>query len=129
MMEGFFSLNIRDEQLDFDYITTNLNITPTDIKKKGSFIGSSRKMKDDLWSYDVDYDGYEHLYEVLEDFLLKLFKSKDFIQELSNIHNVYIFFSARSNLGQKGFELTPKVLHLLGELKIRFEVHILSFGK
>ncbi|MBP0725783.1 DUF4279 domain-containing protein [Bacillus sp. RG28] len=112
-MKGFFSFIIRDEKLDFDRITANLNVTPTEIKKKGSLINSLRKMKDDLWTYKVKYDGYEDLHQVLEKFLIKLSKSKMYINEISKIHNVYIFFSARSNLGQMGFELNPNILQML----------------
>jgi hypothetical protein len=40
-----------------------------------------------------------------------------------------IFFSIRSNLGQMGFQLKPQILQALADLKIRIEVHILSYGE
>lgn len=127
-VEGSFNLNIRDNELDFEDINSKLNLQPTKIKRKGDPITSKRAMKDDYWSYKVEF-GESELDMALESFLNDLKPSIDEIRRLATKHDVYIFFSLRSNLGQMGFELEPAILKALADLNIRFEVHILSYGE
>lgn len=125
-MEGFISLVVRGNSLDFEDIATNLELQPEKIKRKGESITSDQVMKDDYWTYKVKF-GDSHT--ALDSFLNDLKPSNEFIRSISTKHEVYIFFSLRSNLGQMGFELKPDVLKALADLNIRFEVHILSFGE
>lgn len=127
-VHGSFNFVIRGSDLDFDDITVNMKIQPTKTKKKGDPITRKTTMKDDMWEYKVKYEGYDELNSVLENFLKDLQPVKQFIREISKIHDVYIFFSFRSDFGQMGFELHPKVIQALANLNIRFEVHVLSFG-
>lgn len=85
-------------------------------------------MLDDKWDYKVKFSGYDEMEKVLEALLNNLQPSKEFIRYISKVHDVYIFFSFRSALGQMGFVLKPSVVQALAKLNIRFEVHILSFG-
>lgn len=129
MFQGFFSFNIRGEDLNPNEITKILNLNPTRVKHKGEVIFKEDKMKDTLWSNTAKYNGYDELDQVLNDFLSTLLQRKNIIDELKKIYDTYIFFSFTSNLGQLGFELSPHVLKQLSDLGVRFEVHILSYGE
>jgi hypothetical protein len=127
-VHGSFTFIIRGNDLDFDYIAANMKLQPTSTKIKGQPVTKVGKMPNDKWSYKVTYMGYEELHIGLETFLNDLQPSKEFIREISKVHDVYIFFSFCSDFAQMGFVLQPTVIQALAELKIRFEVHVLSFG-
>ena len=86
-------------------------------------------MKDSYWSYQVKFNGYNELDQALEKLLSTLSPYKDFVHEISEVYDAYIFISLRSNLAQLGSELHPKTLQVLAHLNIRFEVHIISYGE
>ncbi|CAH1193928.1 hypothetical protein PAECIP111892_01353 [Paenibacillus auburnensis] len=114
--------------MNFEEITTNINLQPVKIKRKGEPITSKQVMKDDYWSYKVKF-GDRHFDTALDSFLNDLMPSEKYIKRISMKHEVYIFFSTRSRLGQMGFELKPNVLRVMADLNIRFEVHVLSNGE
>ncbi|WP_165976258.1 DUF4279 domain-containing protein [Bacillus salipaludis] len=126
---GSFDFIIRGIDLSPDEITKMLNLKPSKVRKKGEIITKDIKMKDSYWNYQVKFKGYDELNQALEKFLSTLLPYKAFIREISEGFDAYIFFSLRSNLGQIGFDLQPKTLRALGDLNIRFEVNILSYGE
>lgn len=127
-VHGSFTFVIRGNDLDFNNITAKIKLQPTSTKRKGEPVTKEKALHDDKWDYKVKYNDYDEMESVLEVLVNDLQPSKEFIRELSKVHDVYIFFSICSDYGQMGFELQPKVIQALAELNIRFEVHILLFG-
>ena len=126
---GSFNFIIRGEDLNLDEITKNINLKPSKVRRKGELIAKDIKMKDSYWSYQIKYEGYNELDLALDDLLNTLHPYKSFVSEISNVYDVFINLSIRSNLGQLGFDLQPKILKVLADLSIRFEVNILSYGE
>ncbi|MDQ6597870.1 DUF4279 domain-containing protein [Bacillus salipaludis] len=126
---GSFNFIIRGVDLVPDEITKKLNLKPSSVKRKGELLTKDIKMKDSYWSYKVKFKINEELNQALEEFLDTLLPYKAFISEITEIYDAYIYFGLSSNLGQLGFELHPETLQALADLKIRFEVHIISYGE
>lgn len=128
-VSGYFDFVIRGVNLNPDEITEKMNLQPTRVNRIGEVIFKNVKMKDSLWSYQVTFNNYDELNQSLEKLLSDIIPCKDAIHDLKKLHDVYIFFSFGSNLGQLGFELESHIIKGLAELGIRFEVHILSYGE
>ncbi|MEY2196993.1 DUF4279 domain-containing protein [Neobacillus sp. BF23-41] len=128
-VSGSFNFIIRGEDLNLDEITKKINLKPSKVRRKGELIAKDIKMKDSYWSYQIKYEGYNELDLALDELLNTLHPYKSFVSEISNVYDVYINLSLRSNLGQLGFDLQPKILKALADLSIRFEVNILSYGE
>ncbi len=126
---GSFDFIIRGENLDPDEISKNINLKPSKVRRKGEFITEGIKMKDAYWSYQIKYEGYNELDFAFDELLNTLLPYKSFVGKISEIYNVYIMLSLRSNLGQLGFDLPSKILKALAELNIGLEVNILSYGE
>ncbi|MEH7481541.1 DUF4279 domain-containing protein [Neobacillus drentensis] len=126
---GSFNFIIRGEDLNLDEITKNINLKPSKVRRKGELIAKDIKMKDSYWSYQIKYEGYNELDLALDELLNTLHPYKSFVSEIANVYDVFINLSLRSNLGQLGFDLQPKILKALADLSIRFEVNILSYGE
>ncbi|QIZ09386.1 DUF4279 domain-containing protein [Priestia megaterium] len=126
---GSFNFIIRGEDLNLHEITKNINLKPSKVRRKGELIAKDIKMKDSYWSYQIKYEGYNELDLALDELLNTLHPNKSFVSEISNVYDVFINLSLRSNLGQLGFDLQPKILKALADLSIRFEVNILSYGE
>ncbi|MEK3685849.1 DUF4279 domain-containing protein [Paenibacillus sp. FSL R10-2736] len=130
-MNGSCSFIIRNEALDFDYITRRLAIRPTSILKKGQDIrkGAVTQAPFDIWRYDViiseEFEPDEALQLLLND-LTPNFKE---INELTGLYkDVGIDCYLRSDYGQMGLQLTTEMIKEISILGLGVNIHILSFG-
>jgi hypothetical protein len=129
-ISGSFTLLIRSDRLNLDDITNNIGLKPTGSKSKGESISKAlnQNMRDNLWQYQVKYDESDNPNNVLDEFLSLLTTKSKFIQKASKEYEVHLTWFLQSDYAQMGVVLKPDVLKKLADLKLQFELHILSWG-
>ncbi|WP_138753543.1 DUF4279 domain-containing protein [Paenibacillus sinopodophylli] len=122
------SLLIRGDDLNKESISNGLNLNPTNYILKGQQIKKTKfKAPKDIWTYEVKLVNEELPNTVLYNLISKLKHSKNYIINTS-FEDICIRLYLQSDLAQIYFDIEPNVLKELAELKIRFEVSILSWG-
>jgi len=126
---GEASLIIRGEALDFDEITSRLNVETAGILRKGGKVSvAGRKVSRDFWMYRVKMRGDDPV-GALARLLRELEPHMDYIHHLSDRgYDVCLRLSYQSELGQIYFEMPSELHSLIARFRVRLEFSILSWG-
>lgn len=130
-MNGSCSFTIRNEALDFDYITKRLAFKPNSILKKGQAIRKEAVTQApfDIWRYEVIISEEVEPEEALQLLLNDLTPNFKEINELTSLYkDVGIDCYLRSGYGQMGLQLTTEMMKKISILGLGLNIHILSFG-
>ena len=126
---GEASLIIRGESLDFDEITSRLDVEPAGILRKvGKVAVGGRKVSKDFWMYRVRMRGDDPMGSLAQ-LLRELEPHLEYIRHLSDSgYDVCLRMAYRSELGQIYFEMPAELQAQLARFKVRLEFSILSWG-
>lgn len=127
---GSFNLIIRGKHdLDFDEIEKNLGLEATSKKRKGTIISKVMgPIPNDIWIFEIEYNENSEPKEVFGSLITRLKPTKDYLAQLSTLHDVCLRFYIQSDFAQIFFRLSPQILNDLAELNLPLEVSILSWG-
>lgn len=127
--EGNCSLMIKGEHLNFEDIEKNLQIKPSRLIRNGEIvskvIGNSQY---DLWAFEIKYGNNKAINEVLNELLVTISSSREYLQNLSNVADVKIKCYLQSDFAQINFAFDSNVLKELANIDIKFEISIFSWG-
>lgn len=117
-------LIIRGENIDFDLLTSLLEITPTDTYK---WNGSENEEKLDAWYYRVKISSIDCLESISIEFFSMI---SDVGIKLENFNTLKpeIVFHVHADMAQVYFNLPQSMIVSLEKLKIPFGISILSWG-
>jgi hypothetical protein len=126
---GEACLIIRGESLDFDDITSRLDVELAGILGKvGKVAVGGRKVSKDFWMYRVKMRGDDPMGSIAQ-LLGELEPHLEFIRHLSDSgYDVCFRVSYRSELGQIYFEMPAELQTQLARFRLRLEFSILSYG-
>jgi hypothetical protein len=126
---GDASLIIRGESLDFDEISSRLDVEPAGILRKvGKVSVGGRNVSKDFWMYRVKMRGDDPLGSLAE-LLGELEPHHAYIRHLSDSgYDVCLRVSYRSELGQIYFEMPAELQAQIARFGVRLEFSILSWG-
>jgi len=87
-MTGFVTFEISGDKLDFDDISNNIRVQPTNIYKKGD---TSEKyglvvQSADRWIYEVEFGENQNLNDVLMSFISTLSYEKKYVKEICKVN-------------------------------------------
>lgn len=127
---GGVSIKILGEKLEFDTISTNLQLIPTGSYKKGvvysKYVGAT---ENDVWYYEIEILDGEKPENALGKLLNVLKSSGGYIRELGQTQHISIRCSIQSDMAQVFFSIPPSLIKEISELNIGFEVSIFSWGE
>ncbi|MCH5185393.1 MAG: DUF4279 domain-containing protein [Oscillospiraceae bacterium] len=123
---GHISLTIYGDKLNFDNITSILELQPTKTIRKGDNIRNNNRFvaEKDLWIYEKKYNDLESLNISLTDFLEEIEKIKNTDNKLEKRVRIYI----QSEPAQIFFSLPQVILKKISDLKLDMDISILSWG-
>jgi hypothetical protein len=128
---GDLSLKFLGEKLNFNEISENLNMKPTELYKKGNTFKIGKRTcetENDAWYYIVQFDEDSNPNEILEQILEGLQTSKEYINNLSKSVYISIRYAIQSEMAQIYFEFPSSILKKLSEFNINLEMSIFSWG-
>ncbi|HZH59189.1 MAG TPA: DUF4279 domain-containing protein [Metabacillus sp.] len=125
---GSITFIIRGNQLDFDDITKNLKVQPTDISNKGEILPGGTEILEDAWFYEVKMEKCEEPNNSFKRLLDVLTSSESFIRNLSKLNNLCIRCYIQTDFAQIYLDFSPEIIQRLANLDIRLEFSILSWG-
>ena len=126
---GKISFTVRDLELDFKKISSNIKNEPTKVIKKGQQLKASRIAKFDIWRIEKEYYTISNIPEVLEKLLNELNESQDFIYWLKNEYEyVGITCYVVTEFGQIGISIPSSLIQMLNFLDMGIEFDIISYG-
>lgn len=129
-MEGFIALIIENENLNFQFLKSIIELEPSRIVKKGE----KKKLRNrvlesinDRWMYEMDFleDDFT---EKVSKFIDILDKRKDALNKVKETASVEITFCVVSEMGQFGYTLTAEQLKKFSSLGVNINFDILSYG-
>lgn len=119
------SLRIFGDQLDFEDISSNLGLMPTNVHRKGDRKGEeSPAYKDDFWRYSPDVDEEKELAEHIDSLWKDIKHAKDYLLMLKKSATVDVFLGYRSNNDMAGIEIPYTSLEMFIELQIPFGLSV-----
>lgn len=130
-ISGSFIFSIKDSQLDFDSIKTNLLLRPSKIIRKGDTVGilENHKALVDSWFYEIKINDEKDIFTELSNLLIQLEPYSDYISIISNKYqSVAIDCYIRSSLSQFGFSIDRALLKKITNLSSSLNFHIISYG-
>ena len=127
-MQGFVTLAVSGESLNFDLINKLIGLSPDRIIKKGEEMSLKKISLEDKCIYKLKFQSND-FNEKVNIFLCSLMKSKENFDNVIEIANVELNIYINSNFGQIGYTLTKDNICKLYELGIDVQFHILSFGE
>ena len=128
-MEGYCSLIIKGDELEFDEIEKNLGLEASKKFQKGkinsNIIG---KIEFDLIRFDERLIENQTLNETLKHLLKKIMEREQFIKLMHKKYDIVLNCYIQSDYAQMRFEISPDVLAKICQLGIKLEFSILSWG-
>ncbi|NDI35101.1 DUF4279 domain-containing protein [Chengkuizengella sediminis] len=127
---GRIVFSIREDELDFKKVSSNIGIKPTKTIKKGQKITSSRIAKFDIWRFEKEYSTLDNISEVLEELIDELNKNREYVVLLKNQYEyVGITCYLVTDFGQIGISMSSSSIEKLNALGIGIDFDIISYGK
>ena len=126
---GHCSFIISGETLNFEDITKNLRIKPSEILRKGEIINDiiGENLLDVFICEELIHENTT-LNKTLLRLVEKLIPHKNYIKKLSETTEIVARCYIQSDYAQVYFYFTPGVLASLVDLNIKLEISILSWG-
>jgi len=121
-MRYFINLRISGTELDFQEITTKLEMPPVNCGKKGDVIESrvpgigKNTIQEDFWIGEHKPDENANFEENLEHFVVKLIPSSNYLKSLAEKHNVTIGVSAYPDNEQANLHVSLPTIMALSEI-------------
>lgn len=129
-MTGFVTFEISGDRLDFDDISDNLRIQPTNIYKKGD---TSDKyglvvQSTDRWIYEVELGVNQNLNYVLKSFITTLSSEENYFKKMCRVNSAKLWCDMFFDFAQFGFVLNCETMSELSQLGLNIEFHCYSHG-
>lgn len=113
-------------ELDFNAITKNLGIAPTNTRQIGEAKSDSGVFTESMWGYSVctehDDKDWDSLEDALDLLLKRFWPFKKKIAEYGKIYNVVIWCGHFTSSFDGGPTFSPKVLKNLGEFGVELYI-------
>lgn len=113
---------ISDHKLDFNLLTSNLGIVPTNTRQHGEVKSASMLFTESMWGYSIDpesnSDGWDSLEEALESLFCIFLPLKDKIAEYNSTYKVVIWCGHFTSSFDGGPTLSPSILKKLGDFGV-----------
>jgi len=128
-IRGNCTISFIDSTLTNEVINSMLQLTPTKIVNKGQIVSEvlKKRAESNKWIYREPLIGEEEPHQTLTRLLNRL-ESEKARYVIKSCNDAVIGLYLNSDYGQLGFELSIETIAKLSQLKVRLEIHILSFG-
>jgi len=116
------NLRISGIGLDFQDITEQLGISPIKVGKKGDIISRQKYrmpdtvLQEDSWLAEQKVDDDEELGVVLEDFVMKLQLSSDYLRSLAKEHHITVWISKYLDDVQGNIHIPATVINAVNNI-------------
>ena len=126
---GYCSLIIKGDNLDFDLIEETLKIKVSEKRRKGEIVNRViGAVQDDFIRFDEKVSGKYNPDKTLISLLNKLVNHEVFLKNLSQKAFVFINCYVQSDYAQINYVLSAKALNMIAQLGIGLEISIFSWG-
>lgn len=105
---GSFSLIIRGENLDFELLSKELQVSPTETGRRGEYYSKKMKYETDYWMVQEKLMAEDGPNDVAERFTERLIASPDYTKSISKQADVCLRFYLQSDYAQIYFDFSPK---------------------
>jgi len=120
---NFVNFKIAGQGIDLEEVSKALNITPKHICKKGN-VNYDKITKqpftytEDCWTYSIEIKSIEETEEKILEFVGLFYKNKEYIQQLSNMHDVTLWITIYQDSYQYNLRFTNNVISKVSEMGI-----------
>ena len=120
---NFVDFAIVGQNIDLEEVSNTLNITPRHTYKKGDLYYDkiakhSGTYIEDGWSFNIEIENIDETEEKLFEVVNLLHKNKEYIQQLSNVHDVTLWVTIYQDSCQYHLRFSKNVLSKISELGI-----------
>lgn len=120
------TLRVFGVSLDFDRLTRELGVEPTETHRQGERRGpSSPPFKHDYWAYSPTVAEDRPLSDHIDALWHAIRHAEPFLLELKETYDVDVFLGYRSNVDHAGIEVPYTCLELFTRLQVPFGVSII----
>lgn len=127
--DGYCSLIITGDKLDFDLIEDTLKIEASEKRKKGEIFNRViGEVRSDFIRFNEKMSGQYNPDKTLNILLDKLINNEAFLKKISENACIYIKCYVQSDYAQVNYILSATTLNKITQLGISLEISILSWG-
>lgn len=119
------SLRIFGKELDFDDVSKQLNLTPSDVRRRGEGVGVDLPSKIDMWCYTVPVDRERPLGDHISALWDAIRPHIPYLKLLKQRYTVDVFCGYISDSDIAGFEIDQQSLGLFLELDVPLQVSVI----
>jgi hypothetical protein len=114
-----FRILSKKDDIDFDEITDNLGIAPSNVRKRGEPKSASSKFNMSMWGYEeVPGKEWNSMEEALESILTVLTPLRNKIMEYKKRHKVVLWCGHFTSSFDGGPIFSPDILKKLGDFGV-----------